>query len=699
MVARGGTAHELFLIFYGIPPMRRSLALLVVVLAACSSGGGNASPGGGTTNPPSTTVASVTIGATVTTLQVGGTTTLSATALNASGTTLSGKTTTWTSSAPTVATVSSAGVVTAVASGTTVITATIETKTATQTITVAAVASNCTSVSLNTSELRTLTGAERTAFCVTGGSTGAEYLLIPFNTESDTLKAPTLVPVTVTPANTVAILAQPLAVQAGATAALTAARGVTTHDPRFELALRRTERRTFGAAMARKGRAAAFRSLASSRTDAALQAPGGPSYIKNLGANPTVGTLVALNANGNDACTNAITTTGRVAAVSTNAIVIADTTSPANGFTDAEYQSFATTFDTLIFALDTTAFGAPFDMDGNKRVILYFTPEVNKLTPANSTGSIGGFFFARDLFPSAANANGLFPCTSSNEGEMFYLPVVDANAKYNGFFRSKTTLRSDVIGTLAHEFQHLINASRRIYVTDADDFEDVWLNEGMSHIAEELLYYRVTGLSPKSDLTLTSITATQARLDAVNAYQVGNLANFADYLKATDTGAPYKQDDDFATRGAAWNLLRYALDLGSGLTNTYLRALVNNVTNGIPNFNQTFANVFTGGVVGATRQMVIANFFDNANLPIDPKYAFPSWNYRSVLPALASSGSGFQLVTKGLVGTTPQSYTLRGGGAGYYRFRVSAGQTGTLTPTSGGAAVPAGIEMILIRTQ
>ena len=245
--------------------------------------------------------------------------------------------------------------------------------------------------------------------------------------------------------------------------------------------------------------------------------PNGPaSKITGLAATPTVGTLITLNTNGNDACSNRQNAVGRVAAVTKSAIVVADTSSPAGGFTDADYLSFATTFDTLIFPLDTANFGAPFDMDSNGRIVMFFTPAVNKLTPKGAKYFIGGFFFSRDLFPITKTAQVPFACAGSNEGEMFYLPVVDPSKTINEQFAVKATVQTQTVGTLIHEFQHLINASRRIYITDATDFEDVWLNEGLSHTAEELLYQRISGFTPKSDLDLATITATQARLDALN---------------------------------------------------------------------------------------------------------------------------------------------------------------------------------------
>ena len=92
--------------------------------------------------------------------------------------------------------------------------------------------------------------------------------------------------------------------------------------------------------------------------------------------------------------------------------------------------------------------------------------------------------------------------TASNEGEMFYMPVPDPNKTINANYADKAILASGNLAVLVHEFQHLINAGRRIYVNNASSFEEVWLNEGLSHIAEELLYYRISGNSPRSNIDL-----------------------------------------------------------------------------------------------------------------------------------------------------------------------------------------------------
>lgn len=87
-------------------------------------------------DPSANVVASVSLSGGASILVVGGSTTISATALNAGGAALPGRIIAWSSGTPAVATVSATGVVTAVAPGTAEITATVEGRSASRTITV-----------------------------------------------------------------------------------------------------------------------------------------------------------------------------------------------------------------------------------------------------------------------------------------------------------------------------------------------------------------------------------------------------------------------------------------------------------------------------------------------------------------------------------------------------------------------------------
>ena len=425
-------------------------------------------------------------------------------------------------------------------------------------------------------------------------------------------------------------------------------------------------------------------------------APSGRRGINGLATSPTVGTLAQINANGNDACTVPQMRTGRVIAVTAHAIVLADTLAPASGYTTADYQNLAATFDTLVFPLDTTNFGAPSDIDNNGRVVLFFTTAVNQLTPAGSATFAGGFFYNRDLFPSTPTP-GFFQCNTSNVGEIFYLPVVDAARTINEFFDDKPSMIKETVATLAHEFQHLISASRRIYVNNSDDFETIWLDEGMSHIAEELLYLRIAGFTTKSDLTYSTISANQILLDAANFYQIQNLIRFQRFISKPETNSAISTNDSLATRGATWNMLRYLLDQSTGAPSSYTRALDNAIGNGIPNLNAAFASTVPN-LTAAMRQIAVALFTDNGGFTATSQYTFPSWNFRSVMLGVPSSFS-YSLLTRPMLPGATQTFTLRGGASSYLRFRIAAGVAALVGPPQGGAALATAVDLILVRTQ
>jgi hypothetical protein len=182
-------------------------------------------------------------------------------------------------------------------------------------------------------------------------------------------------------------------------------------------------------------------------------------------------------------------------------------------------------------------------MNGESRVVIFFTRAVNELTPADAEGVVGGFFWAGDLFPRAS-------CAGSNEREMFYVLAPDPAGTINGNVRSVAYVQRSTAGTIAHELQHLINASRRIFVNDAPEWEESWLNEGLSHIAEELVFYRRMGLAPGQNLGPAQIAGTQERVDITVLYGISNLLRLDNYLKDVEAQGPFQDDDDLATRGA-----------------------------------------------------------------------------------------------------------------------------------------------------
>ncbi len=244
---------------------------------------------------------------------------------------------------------------------------------------------------------------------------------------------------------------------------------------------------------------------------------------------PQVGDILSLNVGNSDPCTTIQKHGARVMAISNQAIVLADTLNPTGGFTTTDYQRFAARFDTLVYPLDVGNFGQPTDIDNNGKIILLFTRAVNELTPANSGSYVGGFFFGRDLFPTADTPT-LKGCAGSNVGEMFYLLAPDPNGQVNNNVRRTGFVDSVTTSVIAHEFQHLINASRRLYITNANAFEEGWLDEGLAHIAEELLFYRESNLAPRANINLATLRTNQLTVNAFNEDMATNKGRYRRFL-------------------------------------------------------------------------------------------------------------------------------------------------------------------------
>jgi hypothetical protein len=213
---------------------------------------------------------------------------------------------------------------------------------------------------------------------------------------------------------------------------------------------------------------------------------------------------------------------------------------------------------------------------------------------------------------------------------MYYSLVPDPTGKYSDA-RSDTSVKVLTPGTLVHEFQHLINAGRRIYVNNADAFEETWLNEGLSHIAEELLYYHVARLDPRENITANMITASEATREAFNNYQADNTGRYEAFLDKPNRTSVYADNDSLETRGATWSLLRYLADhRGASDADTWSK-LDNTALAG----QQNIANVFGTNYMTQIRDWATSVFADDVTGQSDARFAQPSWDYRDIFPQLA----------------------------------------------------------------
>lgn len=114
--------------------------------------------------------------------------------------------------------------------------------------------------------------------------------------------------------------------------------------------------------------------------------------------------------------------------------------------------------------------------DNNIHILLYDIDNDN-----STTGGVLGFFWAKDNFKKTGT-NGI---AYSNEKIMFYIDAV-MYATPDGTWGITDSMPSEIISTLAHEFQHMIHFYQKSVVDGVSD-SDTWLNEMCSLVTEDLL--------------------------------------------------------------------------------------------------------------------------------------------------------------------------------------------------------------------
>ena len=518
--------------------------------------------------------------------------------------------------------------------------------------------------------------------CLTGAvGAGSEYTVIAYNSSSE---GSTILPTSLT---ALGVGTPPSTLKAPSTSSPLMSRSATglavtptkVLDDRFHLRLlanAKSLRRLFGVARSARRTRLSTRSTSGGRFSPSASFSAIPSTV-------SVGDAVQLNVS-SEPCSTPDKRGFRVKAVGAKSIVLADTLNPTNGFSDVDYVKFAARFDTLVYPLDVDNFGAPSDIDGNGRVAVLFTRYVNELTPANSPSFVGGFFHPRDLFPRVGTSD-LQGCETSNEGEMFYMLVPDPTGVINGNRHTLGFVDTLTVSVLAHEFQHLINAGRRIYVnTTAEDFEDTWLDEGLAHTAEELLYYHESGMQPRQHLTDALIRSNAAKYAIWKSDASSNFARLLEYVENPGIASPIDDvNDELSTRGASWSFLRYAVDRAFTSDAGVWMRFTNSTTTGL--------NTVALGLLTDPRpylaDYVLANYLSDLGVTSDPRFMHKSWNYRDIFSnTFGNRVNGvftplgvYPLKLTGLADGVVTSTGVKGGSASYFRVAVPAGREALVT--------------------
>jgi hypothetical protein len=240
--------------------------------------------------------------------------------------------------------------------------------------------------------------------------------------------------------------------------------------------------------------------------------------------------------------------------------------------------------------------------------------------------------------------------------------------------------------------------------TTAEEFEDSWLNEGLSHIAEELLYYRESGMQPRQHLTDALIRPTAAKYAHWKADASSNFSRLLDYIEDPGGASPIDDvNDELSTRGAAWAFLRYAVDRAfTSDAGVWLR---------FSNSVQTGLNTVQDGLLTDPRpylsDFALANYIGDLGINSDPRYIHKSWNYRDIFSkTFGSRNNGvfvplgsYPLRISGVSDGVASPVNVRGGSASYYRLAVPPGREALLTLASGQGAPNSSLVFTVVRTK
>ena len=293
-----------------------------------------------------------------------------------------------------------------------------------------------------------------------------------------------------------------------------------------------------------------------------------------------------------------------------NILIYVDQQAPSgpNGLSDSVLTKLGTWFDRDLYPIGVNTFGAESDIDANDRVIILMTPVVNGLTArSNCDVVISGFFFGLDFTQDP----------NSNRGEVFYSLVPDPQGQFS-CPRTVATVEGSTPPTFIHEFQHMISYNQHVIVRGSAD-EEAWLNEGLSHIAEEVVarYY---------DNKYPILPPGRLFSDTANIFINNDLGNSYQFLESTPTTSLtlFESTGTLEERGAAWLFLRWLADLKDStifarLVQTNLTSVANVENVAAEPFPTLFGDwsiaLWTDSIPGHPRSSVPArNRFKSRNL-------------------------------------------------------------------------------------
>ncbi len=371
---------------------------------------------------------------------------------------------------------------------------------------------------------------------------------------------------------------------------------------------------------------------------------------------PQVGDQEQFRVCGNGACNSTVQVTATARYVGEHGVVYTDNATPtgAEQLTQSDIDHLGTLFDDYLFEIGTNAFGETSDIDGDNLVAIVITPRVNDLSPDCTDGRVIGYFYGGDL---------LLSTPGGNRREVFFAfaprPATQACTEVT----RNLALRS-LPPVLIHELQHMISFNQHVLKRGQPD-EAVWLNEGLSHFAEEL----GQRIIPDEHCPASS--------SCFSEFASGNIVNAYLYLEDPENSflvAPSRDGPSLAERGSGWLFVRWLADhFGTEEHGRdFTSAILQRGTPGARNVEAVTGQPFDR-LVG---EWLLANWLDNLEgFPQAGRTHYKSWNFRSLFQANYPQlfARPYPLIPDLTDGSFARVGTLRGGSGTYLRVVIPGG--------------------------
>ena len=166
--------------------------------------------------------------------------------------------------------------------------------------------------------------------------------------------------------------------------------------------------------------------------------------------------------------------------VGDNTVWLDDIENPSATFTDSELAHLDSFYAANVREVHEDYFGGLSDIDGNNRVVILMTKQVNRQDDEDS--SLGGWVWFGDLYPSAE-------CATSNQAEIFYGRVPDPDGVF-GYRWTKQQALAYYPSLLTHEIAHLVQGNAAVF--GGADYT-TWELEGGATLSEQLVAYGLFG--------------------------------------------------------------------------------------------------------------------------------------------------------------------------------------------------------------